>query len=92
MGFSGLLSPILPPVYKPFTISKGEAMAIEQERDVPRQLDFRGCAVAMSVRERMLLEEASEELFPTVDVPLGVVISKLASEAIDARSQRPVEY
>lgn len=65
---------------------------IEQESDVPRQLDFRGCAVALSVRERMLLEEASEELFPTVDVPFGVVIGILASEAIDAHSQRPAEY
>lgn len=65
---------------------------MKSEKNIPRQLDFRGRAVALSVRERKLLEKASEELFPNVDVPLGVVAGKLATDAIDARSQRPVRY
>jgi hypothetical protein len=65
---------------------------MKPEADVPRRLDFRGCAVSLSVRERSLLHEASEELFPNVDVPLGVVVGELATRAIDARSRRPIEY
>lgn len=65
---------------------------MEEETNVPRQLDFRGRAVALSVREQNLLEEASEELFPTVDVPYGIVIGRMASEVIEARSQPPVRY
>lgn len=65
---------------------------MEEETNVPRKLDFRGRAVALSVREQKLLEEASEELFPTVDVPYGIVIGKMASEVIEARSQPPVRY
>jgi hypothetical protein len=60
--------------------------------DVPRRLGFRGQAVALTVRERALLAEASEELFPNADVPVGVVIGVLAADAIDARSRRPIEY
>lgn len=65
---------------------------MKPETSVPRRLDFRGCAVALSVREQKLLEEASEELYPTIDVPYGIVIGRMASEVIEARSQPPVRY
>ena len=50
---------------------------------VPRQLDFRGRAVALSVREKYLLDEAAKELYPEMDVPSGVVIERLVSEVIE---------
>jgi hypothetical protein len=65
---------------------------MESDEYMPRQLDFRGRAVALSVREWTLLEEAREELFTMGDVPIGVVVGKLAADATDARSRRPVQY
>jgi hypothetical protein len=65
---------------------------MDQGDEVPRQLDFRGCAVALSVREQALLEAASEELYPDTDVPVGVVVGKLAADTTDACSRRSVSY
>lgn len=67
---------------------------MDTDSDVPRQLDFRGCAVALSVREKALLEEASKTLLPSVDVPNGVIVGHLAQEVInaDTRSRRCIRY
>jgi len=45
--------------------------------------DIRGRAVALSVREKHLLEDAADELFPRSDPPAGAVVARLVKETID---------
>lgn len=50
--------------------------------------DIRGRAIALSVREKHLLEKAADELFPNSDPPAGAVIARLAKERVDLSDDR----